>query len=41
MQDMLGSKKRGICLRTPQQWLQKLDWQYGRKKKGMYINGHE
>lgn len=33
MQDMLGSKKRGICLRTPQQWLQKLDWQYGRKKK--------
>ena len=41
IQDMLGSKKRGICVRTAQRWLHKLDWRYGHKKRGMYIDGHE
>ena len=41
IQGMLGSKNRGICLRTAQRWLHKLDWRYGRKKRGMYIDGHE
>ncbi|KAF9063745.1 hypothetical protein BDP27DRAFT_1202371, partial [Rhodocollybia butyracea] len=30
-----------ISLRTAQRWLKKLDWRYGMKQKGMYIDGHE
>ena len=41
IQAMLHSKNRGICLRTAQRWLHKLDWRYGRKKRGMYIDGHK
>jgi hypothetical protein len=41
MQEKLGAKKTGISLRTAQQWLQRLDWRYSRKKNGMYIDGHE
>jgi hypothetical protein len=28
-------------VRTARRWLKKLDWRYGRKKNGMYIDGHE
>jgi hypothetical protein len=41
MQERLGSKARGISVRTARRWLKKLDWRYGRKKNGMYIDGHE
>lgn len=41
VQERLGVKKRGISLATAQRWMQKLDWQYGKKKNGMYIDGHE
>ena len=41
VQESLGVKKRTISLKTAQQWMQKLDWRYGKKKNGMYIDGHE
>ena len=41
IQEKLGSKARGISIRTAQRWLWKLDWRYGKKKKGMYVDGHE
>ena len=41
MQEKLGSKAHTISEQTAQRWLKKLDWRYGRKKNGMYINGHE
>jgi hypothetical protein len=41
MQEHLGSKARGISLRTAHHWLKKLDWQHGWKKNSMYIDGHE
>lgn len=41
MQQKLGSKARGISLQTARRWLKKLDWRYGWKKKGMYIDEHE
>ena len=41
VQEKLGSKARGISLATANRWLKKLDWQFGRKKNGMYIDGHE
>ena len=37
----LGSKARGISVRTARRWLKKLDWRYGRKRNGMYMDGHE
>ncbi|KAJ7302875.1 hypothetical protein DFH08DRAFT_722561 [Mycena albidolilacea] len=36
-----SGKKPTIGIRTAQHWLKKLDWRYGKKKKGMYIDGHE
>ena len=38
--------KQGICkpsisLSTAHRWLAKLNWQFGKKKNGMYIDGHE
>ena len=33
--------KSNISLRTAQQWLKKLGWRYGRKRNGMYLDGHE
>ena len=41
VQQKLGTKARGIHIRTAQQWLHKLSWRYQQKKKGMYIDGHE
>jgi hypothetical protein len=40
-QERLGAKKTTISLSTAQRWMRKLDWRYGRKKNGMYIDGHE
>jgi hypothetical protein len=34
-------KKRSISLRSAQRWLHHFGWQYGRLRKGMYIDGHE
>src|SRR5882672_7221385 len=33
--------KSNISLQTAQQWLTKLGWRYGRKRNGMYLNGHK
>jgi hypothetical protein len=41
VQEKLGGRKVTISIRTAQRWLRKLDWRYGRKKNGMYIDGHE
>jgi hypothetical protein len=41
MQAKLGTKARGIFVRTARHRLKKLDWQYGRKRNGMYVDGHE
>jgi len=30
-----------ISLRTANRWLNVLNWRYGKKKRGMYIDGHE
>lgn len=39
--DEMGSRKKKISLRTAQRWLHTMGWRYGRKKNGMYIDGHE
>jgi hypothetical protein len=36
-----GIIKPSISVRTAQRWLSAMSWQYGRSKKGMYIDGHE
>lgn len=36
-----GNKKTTISLRTAQRWMRKNDWRYGKKRNGMYIDGHE
>ena len=41
IQVKLGSKARGISIRTARRWLKKLNWQYGCKRNRMYIDGHE
>ena len=41
IQAKLGSKAHGISIRMARHWLKKLDWRYGHKQNGMYINGHE
>ena len=41
MQQRLGGKKTEISVCTAQRWLRKLDWQFSRKRNGMYIDGHE
>ncbi|KIL65316.1 hypothetical protein M378DRAFT_55046, partial [Amanita muscaria Koide BX008] len=41
VQERLGTRKRGIHVRTARRWLHKLSWRYQQKKKGMYIDGHE
>ena len=33
--------KLTISLRTAERWLNALNWRYGKKKRGMYIDGHE
>jgi hypothetical protein len=37
----IGSRKKKILLCTAQCWLHTMGWHYGRKKNGMYIDGHE
>lgn len=41
VQQQLGTRARGIHVRTARWWLHKLSWRYQQKKKGMYIDGHE
>ncbi|KAF8957072.1 hypothetical protein BDZ97DRAFT_1603780, partial [Flammula alnicola] len=41
VQQRLGTRARGIHVRTARRWLHKLSWRYRQKKKGMYIDGHE
>ncbi|KAF7361462.1 RNF220 domain-containing protein [Mycena sanguinolenta] len=44
MQDLMeksGSKRKSISLRTAQRWLHKMGWRFGKKKNGMYVDGHE
>ena len=36
-----GAQKKKISLRTAQRWLHRMGWRYGKKTKGMYIDGHE
>ncbi|KAF8059298.1 hypothetical protein FPV67DRAFT_1400947, partial [Lyophyllum atratum] len=36
-----GATCRKISLRTAQRWLHTMEWRYGRRKNGMYIDGHE
>jgi hypothetical protein len=36
-----SAKKRSISIRTAQRWLHKMGWRYGKKKNGMYVDGHE
>jgi hypothetical protein len=40
MKEYLG-RKSGITVQTARRWMKQLEWRYGRKKRGMYINGHE
>ena len=37
----LGVKKPSISLSTAMRWLARLNWKYGKKLNGMYIDGHE
>ena len=45
MQERIKSKGDGakttISFRTAHRWLNVLNWRYGKKKRGMYIDGHE
>ena len=41
VQQRLGTRARGIHVRTARRWLHKLSWRYQQKKKGMFIDGHE
>ena len=36
-----SAKKRSISIQTAQHWLHKMGWRYGKKKNGMYVDGHE
>ena len=36
----LGTKSE-ISKCTGQQWLHKMQWQYGKAMKGMYLDGHK
>ena len=41
IQAKLNTKKQSISIQTAQHWLKDLEWHYGQRKKGMYIDGHE
>ena len=41
IQEKLGSKSHTILVQTAQRWLKQLNWQYGKKPNGMYVDGHE
>ncbi len=36
-----GKKQKSISVRTARQWLKTLNWWYGWKQNGMYVDGHE
>jgi hypothetical protein len=37
----LSVKKPSISSSTAHHWLAKLNWKYGKRLNGMYIDGHE
>ena len=37
----LGVDKPRISVSTAKRWLSKLNWKFGKKMNGMYIDGHE
>ncbi|KAJ6615170.1 hypothetical protein B0H10DRAFT_1801954 [Mycena sp. CBHHK59/15] len=39
--DEAGVTKHSISVWTARCWLKRLDWRYGRRKNGMYVDGHE
>ncbi|KAJ7059975.1 hypothetical protein C8F01DRAFT_1084402 [Mycena amicta] len=39
--DAAGAQKRSISVRTARRWLKRMDWRFGARKNGMYIDGHE
>jgi hypothetical protein len=39
--DEIGAKNKSISLRTAQRWLHRNGWRYGRRRNGMYVDGHE
>ncbi|KAJ6590451.1 hypothetical protein DFH09DRAFT_908654 [Mycena vulgaris] len=39
--DEAGIHKQSISVWTARRWLKRLDWRYGQRKNGMYIDGHE
>ncbi|KAJ6599865.1 hypothetical protein DFH09DRAFT_1303227 [Mycena vulgaris] len=39
--DEAGLRKRSITTQTARRWLKQLDWCYGHRRNGMYIDGHE
>jgi hypothetical protein len=41
LMEQSGAKRKSISLRTAQRWLHKMGWRYGKKKNGMYVDGHE
>jgi hypothetical protein len=41
MLEQADVQKRSISVRTARRWLHHLDWRYGRRKNGMYVDGHE
>ncbi|KAF7302004.1 RNF220 domain-containing protein [Mycena indigotica] len=36
-----GIQKRSISVRTARRWLKRMDWRFGARKNGMYVDGHE
>jgi len=36
-----GIHKRSISVWTARCWLKRLDWRFGPRKNGMYVDGHE
>jgi hypothetical protein len=41
MQEQLGTRWTGISIHMARCWLHNMEWQYGKKRTGMYIDGHE
>jgi hypothetical protein len=39
--DEAGIHKRSISVWTARRWLKRLDWRFGPRKNGMYVDGHE
>ncbi|KAJ7118185.1 hypothetical protein C8R44DRAFT_625831, partial [Mycena epipterygia] len=41
MLEQADIQKRSISVWTARRWLKNLDWQFGHRKNGMYVDGHE